>query len=136
MLRKDAIFKVIRENFPDHYLLSEEAGEIVQDSSYKWIIDPIDGTVNFANGIPICAVSIGLEKDGKIIMGAVYNPIMGEFFFAEKTYGATLNDKQLFVSLKTEVATSCLVTGFPYSYLDAANGPVQVFERLIRKVFP
>src|SRR5579875_3964517 len=85
-----AIFEVIKEQHPDHYLLSEEAGEIAQDSSYKWIIDPIDGTVNFANGIPICAVSIGLEKEGKVIMGAVYNPILGEFFFAEKGDGATL----------------------------------------------
>ena len=131
-----AIFDVIRESFPDHYLLSEEAGEIVQESSYKWIIDPIDGTVNFANGIPICCVSIGLEQEGKIIMGAVYNPIMGEFFFAEKGYGATLNQTQLSVSLKTEVETSCLVTGFPYSYLDATNGPLDVFDRLIRKGVP
>ena len=76
-----SIFKVIRESYPDHYLLSEEAGEIVQDSSYKWIIDPIDGTVNFANNIPICAVSIALEHEGKMILGAVYNPIMNEFFF-------------------------------------------------------
>jgi len=131
-----AIFNVIRNEYPDHYLLSEEAGAIVQDSSYKWIIDPIDGTINFANGIPICAVSIGLEYEGNMIMGAVYNPILGEFFFAEKSYGATLNDKQLFVSLKTEVSTSCLVTGFPYTYLDSANGPLQVFERLIRKGIP
>ena len=131
-----AIFEVIRKSFPDHYLLSEEAGEIAQDSSYKWIIDPIDGTVNFANGIPICAVSIGLEKEGEMIMGAVYNPIMGEFFFAEKGYGATLNQKQLSVSSKTEVGVSCLVTGFPYAYLESPNGPLNVFERLIRKGVP
>ena len=122
-----AIFEVIREEFPDHYLLSEEAGEIAQESSYKWIIDPIDGTVNFANGIPICAVSIGLEKDGEIVMGAVYNPILNEFFFAEKNNGATLNEKPISVSSKTEVGTSCLVTGFPYSYLDSRNGPLDVF---------
>ena len=131
-----AIFEVIRESFPDHYLLSEEAGEIVQESSYKWIIDPIDGTVNFANGIPICCVSVGLEKEGKMILGAVYNPIIGEFFFAEKGYGATLNQNNLSVSLKTEVSNSCLATGFPYTYLDEANGPLQVFERLIRKGIP
>jgi myo-inositol-1(or 4)-monophosphatase len=131
-----AIFSVIRENYPDHYILSEEAGEIIQESSYKWIIDPIDGTVNFANNIPICAVSIGLEHEGKMIMGAVYNPIMNEFFFAEKGGGATLNNKEIFVSLKTEVATSCLVTGFPYSYLDTPNGPIDVFARLVRKGIP
>src|ERR1700710_1328829 len=58
-----AIFEVIRKEFPDHYLLSEEAGELKMDSNIKWIIDPIDGTVNFANGIPICCVSIGVEQD-------------------------------------------------------------------------
>ena len=61
------IMDVIREEFPEHYIMSEEAGEIVMDSSYKWIIDPIDGTVNFANGIPICCVSIGVEHNGQMI---------------------------------------------------------------------
>lgn len=131
-----AIFEVIKEAYPQHYLLSEEAGEIIQDSAYKWIIDPIDGTVNFANGLPLCCVSIGLEYEGNMIMGAVYNPILQEFFFAEKFYGATLNANKISVSTKTEVSTSCLVTGFPYTYLDSPNGPLQVFERLIRKGIP
>jgi len=61
---------VIQQDFPGHFILSEESGEIIMDSEYKWIIDPIDGTVNFANGIPICCVSVGLEQKGKIIMGA------------------------------------------------------------------
>src|SRR5215217_4990607 len=103
------ISEVIREQFPDHYIISEEVGELKMDSSYRWIIDPIDGTVNFANGIPICCVSIGLEHNGNIIFGAVYNPNMNEFFFAERGCGATLNDKIIHVSDKTEVTTSCLV---------------------------
>ncbi len=131
-----AIFAVIRQNFPDHYLLSEEAGEIIQDSSYKWIIDPIDGTINYSNNIPICCVSIGLEYNGKIILAAVYNPFMKEFFFAQQGFGATLNNSRIQVSTKTSVVKSCLVTGFPYTYLDSANGPLQVFERLIRKGVP
>jgi myo-inositol-1(or 4)-monophosphatase len=128
-----AIISVIKEAFPQHYVLSEEAGAIKMDSEYKWIIDPIDGTVNFANGIPLCCVSIGLEHNGKMILGAVYNPIMNEFFFAEKACGATLNDKKITVSNKATVPQSCLVTGFPYTYLDAVNGPLDVFERFIRK---
>ncbi len=131
-----AIFEVIRAEHPDHFILSEETGEIVQDSTYKWIIDPIDGTVNFANGIPICCVSIGLEHDGKMIMGAVYNPFINEFYFAQKGFGATLNDKQIHVSDESKVIKSCLVTGFPYTYLDMENGPLQVFEKLIRKGIP
>jgi myo-inositol-1(or 4)-monophosphatase len=133
---EQVIFSVIRERFPDHYILSEEAGEIIQDSNYKWIIDPIDGTVNYANGIPICCVSIGIEKDGKMIYGAVYNPFIGEFFFAEKGKGATLNNAAIYVSTKTDLKTSCLVTGFPYTYLDMPNGPLQVFDKLIRAGVP
>jgi myo-inositol-1(or 4)-monophosphatase len=133
---EEAIFEVIKKEFPDHYILSEEAGEIVQDSEYKWIIDPIDGTVNYANGIPICCVSIGLEVRGKMEMGAVYNPFINEFFFAQRGFGATLNSKIIHVSDKTEVIKSCLVTGFPYTYLDMPNGPLQVFEKFIRKGVP
>lgn len=131
-----AIFEVIRKEFPNHYILSEEAGDLKQDSNYKWIIDPIDGTVNFANGIPICCVSIGIEKDGKMILGAVYNPFMNEFFLAERGSGAMLNDKTIYVSKQNEVIKACLVTGFPYTYLDMVNGPLDVFERFIRKGVP
>ncbi|MEO8109988.1 MAG: inositol monophosphatase family protein [Ginsengibacter sp.] len=131
-----AILQVIQGEFPLHGIVSEESAEKVSDSEYKWIIDPIDGTVNFANGIPICCVSIGLEHNGKMLMGAVYNPIMNEFFFAERGKGATLNDKKISVSDKKDVLTSCLVTGFPYTYLEQPNGPIQVFARLIKKGIP
>lgn len=131
-----AIFEIIQKDFPGHFILSEETGEIITNSEYKWIIDPIDGTINFANGIPICCVSIGIEKNGEIILGAVYNPFLNELFFAEKGNGATLNDKKIKVGSKTEVINSCLVTGFPYTYLDEPNGPLQVFEKLIRKGVP
>src|SRR5437868_9671255 len=77
-----AIIETIKEQFPDHFILSEEAGEIKMDNEYKWIIDPIDGTVNFANGIPLCCVSIAVEKNGKIILGAVFNASLKELFFA------------------------------------------------------
>jgi myo-inositol-1(or 4)-monophosphatase len=131
-----AIFEIIKNDFPDHFILSEEAGAIVMDSTFKWIIDPIDGTVNFAHGLPLCCVSIGLEQEGEIIMGAVYNPFINEFFFAQKGYGATLNDKKIQVSPETEVQKACLVTGFPYTYLDQPNGPLQVFSRLIHSGVP
>ncbi|MBN8836761.1 MAG: inositol monophosphatase [Sphingobacteriia bacterium] len=133
---EEAIINIIKEDYPDHFILSEEAGEVVQESDYKWIIDPIDGTVNYANGIPICCVSIALEKNGKMLMGAVYNPFINELFFAQRGFGATLNDRKISVSNKTEIIKSCLVTGFPYTYLDAPNGPLQVFEKFIRKGIP
>jgi len=105
-------------------------------SKYKWIIDPLDGTVNFAHGLPICCVSIGVEYAGEMMMGAVYNPFFDEFYFAQKGYGATLNDRLIRVSGETEVSKACLVTGFPYTYLDQPNGPLEVFSRLIRKGVP
>ena len=131
-----AIIEVIKNDYPDHFILSEEVGAIAQESDYKWIIDPIDGTVNFANGIPICCVSIGIEFKGKMEMGAVYNPFINELFFAEKGKGATLNNRKINVSKKSELIKSCMVTGFPYTYLDEPNGPLQVFEKFIRKGIP
>lgn len=131
-----AIIDIIRETYPDHFILSEEVGEIKTNSSVKWIIDPIDGTVNYANGIPICCVSIGVEKDGEMILGAVYNPFMNELFVAEKGQGATLNGKPIHVSTKADVATSCLVTGFAYKWQDMPNNPLQVLEHLIKQGIP
>lgn len=131
-----AILNVINASFPDHQILAEETGEIVQDSGYKWIVDPIDGTVNFAHGIPLNCVSIAVEKEGEIILGAVFNPHLNEFFFAEKGKGATLNDKPIHVSNETEAIKACLVTGFPYTYINMPNGPLEIFEKFIRKGVP
>jgi len=133
---EEVIFEIIKKHFPEHDILSEESGELIQDSKYKWIIDPIDGTVNYANRIPLCCVSIGLEIGGKIQMGAVFNPFLNEFFFAERDKGATLNDTSIRVSNTRSVKQSCLVTGFPYTYLDMENGPLEVFSKLIRKGVP
>ena len=126
----------IKKAFPDHQILAEESGALEQSSDYKWIIDPIDGTVNFAQGIPLNCVSIAIEFQGSIILGAVYNPHLNEFFFAEKGKGATLNDKPIQVSKKTSTLKSCLVTGFPYTYINEPNGPIEVFERFVRKGVP
>jgi len=131
-----AILAVIKSKFPDHQILAEESGELKLDSGYKWIIDPIDGTVNFAHGIPLNCVSIALEENGTVIMGAVYNPHLKEFYFAEKGKGATLNEISIHVSKQTNAVNACLVTGFPYTYINMANGPLDIFERFIRKGVP
>ena len=131
-----AILSVIGKNFPDHQVLAEETGAHTRQSAYKWIIDPIDGTINFAHGIPICCVAIAIEKNGEIIMSAVYAPILNELYFAEKGAGAFLNDKRIHVSEETSVLKSCLVTGFPYTYINMTNGPVEVFSRLVKKGIP
>ncbi|NBY25213.1 MAG: inositol monophosphatase [Chitinophagaceae bacterium] len=131
-----AILSVIKRDFPAHQILAEESGALSQNSEFKWVIDPIDGTVNFAQGIPLNCVSIGIEHKGDIVMAAVYNPHLNEFFFAEKGKGATLNDKPIRVSQKSVTLHSCLVTGFPYTYINEPNGPLEVFERFVRKGVP
>jgi myo-inositol-1(or 4)-monophosphatase len=131
-----AILEIIKKEFPDHYIVSEEVGELSSASDFKWVIDPIDGTVNFAHGIPICCVSIALLHHNKPIIGAVYNPMMNEFFFAEKGEGAFLNNKRIKVSEKKDFNKACLVTGFPYAWPNNAEHPIKVFERFVLKGLP
>jgi len=107
-LSETKIIEVIREDFPGHYILSEEAGELKQDSEFKWLIDPIDGTVNYAHSIPITCVSIALEKKGEIICGAVYNPISEEFFFSEKGKGAFLKFQMKILPIQSGFSNLCL----------------------------
>lgn len=130
------IIEIIRMHYPTHSIISEEVGEMIQDSPYQWIIDPIDGTVNFAHGIPLCCVSIGLKHNDDLILGAVYNPMMNELFFAEKGKGAFLNDKPISVSTKSDFRKACLVTGFPYKWPDSQEHPIRVFERFILEGLP
>jgi|TARA_B100001093_G_scaffold511487_1_gene579470 myo-inositol-1(or 4)-monophosphatase len=100
--------------YPDYSILSEEAGEINSDNKdHRWIIDPIDGTLNFLNGIPHFAISIGYEEKGEIISGIIFDPIKNEMFFAEKGAGAFLNNSRIRVSNKKKISDSLLVTGGP-----------------------
>ncbi len=133
---ESVIIDIIKRDFPQHSIISEEVGELMQESEYQWIIDPIDGTVNFAHGIPICCVSIGLRHEGKMILGVVYNPLMNEFFFAERGKGAFLNDQRIKVSQKADFKTACLVTGFPYKWPETKEHPIKVFERMILQGLP
>ncbi|MEO6694224.1 MAG: inositol monophosphatase family protein [Ignavibacteria bacterium] len=130
------IIEIIREDFPRHNILSEEAGSLYQESEYKWIIDPIDGTVNFAHSIPLTCVSIALEKNGEVIMGVVFNPISNEFFLSEKNHGAYLNDKKISVSVNDNIKSSLLVTGFPYDSSSFKPDPVSVFKKFIMEDVP
>lgn len=135
-LSEDKIIKVIRASFPTHTIISEEVGEMIKPSDYQWIIDPIDGTVNFAHGIPICCVSIGILYNNELVMGAVFNPMMNELFFAEKGKGATLNGQPISVSKKHNFKTAFLVTGFPYAWPDSEQHPIKVFEKLVLEGLP
>lgn len=109
--------KLIVENvlakFQDHSILAEESTPI-QNSAYKWIIDPIDGTTNFVHSFPVCCTSIACEFNGDLIMGGVYDPFRNELFFAEKNKGAYLNDSLIQVSQNQSIDKSLMATGFPY----------------------
>lgn len=130
------IIEVIQSEFPDHYILTEESGAIKTDSEFKWIIDPIDGTINYAHSIPICCVSIGLEKSGEIVLGAVYNPFMNELYFAEKNSGAFLNDEKINVSSEDDIRKSLLVTGFPYNTSEEPDLQLKIFDKIVGSDIP
>ncbi|HXS35653.1 MAG TPA: inositol monophosphatase family protein [Flavipsychrobacter sp.] len=135
-LSETRIIEIIKRYYPEHAIISEEIGELKKDSPYQWIIDPIDGTVNFAHAIPICCVSIAIKHNDDLLFGAVYNPMMNELFFAEKGRGATLNGMPISVSKKKEFRTACLVTGFPYKWPQNSEHPIKVFERFILEGLP
>lgn len=103
----------IRTNFPDHAILSEESGETDGTASYRWVIDPVDGTTNFFAGIPFWAISIGVEYRGRTEIGVVYLPSTGELFHAVRGKGAFLNGKPIHVSTETHLSRSVISTGFP-----------------------
>jgi len=113
------IIERIRSHFPRHAILAEESGEAIvigSDSEFKWIIDPLDGTTNYAHGYPCFCVTIALEHNGLIVSGVTYDPTRDELFAAEKGRGATLNGKPIRVSATAELGNALLVTGFPYDF--------------------
>ena len=112
-LCEQEVIRIIKKRFPDHEFLAEESGASQGlSSSSKWIIDPLDGTINYAHGFPVYCVSICLEHEGELILGVVYNPCMDELFVAEKGQGATMNGNPIAVSTIPELKDSLLVTGF------------------------
>lgn len=110
------IIDTISKAFPTHSFLAEESGKSqnFHTDDIIWVVDPLDGTVNFAHNLPIFSVSIAAVKNNEILTGVVYHPILNELFVAEKGKGAFLNDKPISVSKNADLATSFLVTGFPY----------------------
>lgn len=110
------IIKTIREAFPDHAILAEESGTGEGNPEYRWIIDPLDGTTNFAHHCPIFTIAIALTVHDEIAFGLVLNPVDGELFSATAGKGAELNGKPIRTSLTASVHDSLLATGFPYNF--------------------
>jgi myo-inositol-1(or 4)-monophosphatase len=116
---EELIIEKIRSHYPQHGILAEESGEAVivrsGRSDWKWIIDPLDGTTNYAHGYPCFCVSIAVERAGSIEIGVVYDPLRDEMFAAERGHGATLNDRRIRVSTVEDLNRAMVCTGFPYN---------------------
>lgn len=126
-----AIIGELRRAFPDHETLAEERGlSATTRSPYRWVIDPLDGTTNFAHGFPVYCVSIGLEYQGHLILGVVLDPTRNECFVAERGRGATLNDRPIRVSATNALTDSLLVTGFAYDIRESPDNNLDHFTRL------
>ena len=124
----------IRATYPSHSILSEESGCEEHDGEWRWIIDPLDGTTNFSQGLPVFSVSIALEHKGEIVAGTVFAPYLNEFFKAVKGKGATLNGTPIHCSTKEYLATAVLATGVPYDKGVNPDNNLDNINRLAVKV--
>jgi len=119
-----AIVATIRRHFPGHAILAEESGASEPArgrAATRWLIDPLDGTTNFAHGFGIYSISIAVEHEGQVVLGSISNPQSGEFFLAKRGGGATLNGHPIHVSTTPSLDTSLVVTGFPYDSRQRAD---------------
>ena len=130
---EETIINVIKSSFPEHDIITEESDPDIKGSSFRWIIDPVDGTVNYAHNYPFVAVSIALEVNGSIEIGVVYNPLMEEFFFAKKGQGAFCNNVPITVSETESLEKSLLATGFPYDIKENSYNNLAFFNHLIMR---
>lgn len=120
------IVNFVKKNYSSHGILAEEGSNVKGSSDYLWVIDPLDGTTNFAHGLPIFSVSIGVQKNNETIAGVIYDVMKDELYSAEKGSGAFLNGNKINVSKNSILTQSLLVTGFPY---DINDNPEHAFER-------
>ncbi|MBN2387592.1 MAG: inositol monophosphatase [Anaerolineales bacterium] len=124
------LLEAIQRHFPGQHILAEESGELEGSEAGTWYIDPLDGTVNYAHGVPLFAVSIAFASRGAPDLGVVYDPLRDELFSARRGHGAWLNGRQLRVSSATELGRSLLVTGFPYDTWNSPRNNFDYFARL------
>ncbi len=123
-----AVLSLIRKNFPGHDFLAEEDDLKNTGAEYTWVLDPIDGTTNFAHGFPQCSISLALFHKNEPVLGGVFNPISNELFFAQKGKGATLNGKKIHVSQTKKLENSLLITGFPYNRFERMEELINRFS--------
>jgi myo-inositol-1(or 4)-monophosphatase len=129
------IIERIKSYFPRHAILAEESGSTVVvegDSRWKWVIDPLDGTTNYAHGYPCFCVTLALEHNDELVLGVTYDPTRDELFSAELGHGASLNNKPIRVSETESLSEALIVTGFPYNFKDRPDFARHLTEFLLR----
>jgi myo-inositol-1(or 4)-monophosphatase len=127
------IIDFIKKEYPTHSIIAEESGKNINSSEYTWVIDPLDGTTNFAHSLPIFAVSIGLQKGKETILGVIYDVMRDVIFFAERGAGTFANDMKISVSDNSNLDESVLVTGFSYDRKDEYRDAVKLFGSFLPK---
>jgi len=127
------IVDAIRAGFPDHSLLAEERGTVAAGSSHRWIVDPLDGTTNYAHGFPVFCVSIALEIEGAVMLGVVYDPNREECFVAERGAGAFLNGHRLRVSTTPRLCESLVSTGYQYDIREPTRNNLAEHAALLHR---
>jgi myo-inositol-1(or 4)-monophosphatase len=127
------IINQIIENFPSHSILTEEGSDVDNNSPFRWIIDPLDGTVNYTHRFPVYSVSIALQYNNKSIIGVVYDPEKDEMFSAALGKGAFLNSKKISVSKEKNLKRSLLATGFAYNINSARKNNLGIFARMMKQ---
>ncbi|MBN1559268.1 inositol monophosphatase [candidate division KSB1 bacterium] len=130
---EECIVTIIHNYFPDHKIYAEESLRQAA-GGYRWIIDPLDGTTNYIHGVPIFTVSIGVEYDGDVIVGVVYDPTRDELFYAEKNKGAFLNDKSIRASQVDQAELVLLGTGYPFRIKEYLDLYQESFKRFFQQV--
>jgi myo-inositol-1(or 4)-monophosphatase len=128
---QEMICNILKEHFPAHSILAEEDLSIEKDRDLLWVIDPIDGTTNFAHSLPMYCVSIAFMMKGKYSVGVVYLPVLDEMFYAVRGSGAFLNGTKIKVSAQKDLGNSLLATGFPYDRREHIDDYIKPFKRFV-----
>jgi myo-inositol-1(or 4)-monophosphatase len=130
---EEIITSRLKHLFPDHNIMAEEGTNITMGSEYRWIIDPLDGTTNYAHGFPVFCVSIALQSMSQVILGVIYNPMLDELFAAGRGEGAFLQGGKIHVSHTKHLAEGFVATGFPYDVRENCRDALAYFNEMIPK---
>ena len=130
---EETVVQFLTEQCPEHGILTEERDELVSRSPCRWILDPLDGTTNYAHGYPFFCISLAFEQDGAIVWGGVYDPLRDELFMAQHGQGARLNEQVVKVSRTRDMGSALLCTGFPYDVHESAENNISHFVHFLKK---